>query len=238
MLYNCGTSGHDETCLCDVVVTTPTPYIKDAVRDMWLGLEIVELRGYDNYWTDETILNYLQDLVYAKDNWARVDLGYFKPVPTRYGGSYLHTIRHEIKTRLRSMRNPSIVTVAQDLGLDWDMLMVVLFANKRTMPKEELEQFEHDVLTSRYTSLEKLGKAYRMNYKSARRLHNYWGTPLKEKDEKLHLILIDRLIAQKPEMDNSTIAKVVTRELNSGVQITTSLVRSRRKWTRNKTKNI
>lgn len=174
---NCGVIHHNEECLCDVHIPYETPWITDAVQDMWMGPEVVELRGYLSVWEDDSILNYLQDLVFTKDNWVRVDTGFFQPVPTKSGGTVLHTIRAEIKERLRSMRNPSILQVVEDLGLDWDMLMLVLFTNRKTMTPDELVRFEEAVLTSRYTSPEGLAKEFGMAFKSARRLHDYWGTP-------------------------------------------------------------
>lgn len=62
----CGVDGHDESCLCDVIITKPLPplseCLKDGVQDMWMGQELCELRGYCVPWTDSKILDYLQDL--------------------------------------------------------------------------------------------------------------------------------------------------------------------------------
>lgn len=182
-IENCGVIEHEDECLCDVIIPNDTQWIGDAVKDMWMGPEIVELRGYCDIWDEDSILNYLSDLARAKDNWVRVDNGFFKPIPTKAGGTVLHSIREELKKRLRSMRNPSIMQVIADLGIEWDMLMVVLFANKRMMTENELVEFEEAVLTSRYTSPEGLAKRFNMTFKSARKLHDYWGTPFAVKAE-------------------------------------------------------
>lgn len=62
----CGVAGHDLSCLCDVVITNPLPpiheSIRDGVRDLWMGREICELRGYGVPWSRQTILDYLTDL--------------------------------------------------------------------------------------------------------------------------------------------------------------------------------
>lgn len=62
----CGVAEHDLSCLCDVVITNPLPpiheCIKDGVRDMWMGKELCDLRGYGVPWTRETLINYLTDL--------------------------------------------------------------------------------------------------------------------------------------------------------------------------------
>lgn len=62
----CGIIEHPESCLCDVVITNPLPPLrdcfKDGVEEMFMGKEMCEVRGYGIPWTDETILNYLEDL--------------------------------------------------------------------------------------------------------------------------------------------------------------------------------
>ena len=63
----CGTSGHEPECLCDVRLDGRTTEIlvADLVADMWMGDEIVRLRGYENGdgWTDENIIMYLEDIL-------------------------------------------------------------------------------------------------------------------------------------------------------------------------------
>ena len=65
-ILGCGVAEHDESCLCDVVITKPLPPLKecfrDAVEEMWMGRELCDLKGYCAPWTDEKILNYLDDL--------------------------------------------------------------------------------------------------------------------------------------------------------------------------------
>lgn len=66
MWLGCGVTGHDESCLCDVVIKEPLPpineSIKDGVRDLWMGKELCDLKGYGVPWTRESILDYLVDL--------------------------------------------------------------------------------------------------------------------------------------------------------------------------------
>lgn len=62
----CGVPEHDLSCLCDVIITNPLPpiteSIKDGVRDLWMGKEICDIKGYGVPWTRESILDYLVDL--------------------------------------------------------------------------------------------------------------------------------------------------------------------------------
>lgn len=63
----CGVTGHDLSCLCDVVITDPLPPIHECIPngidDLWMGREICELRGYCIPWKRDTILDFFTDLV-------------------------------------------------------------------------------------------------------------------------------------------------------------------------------
>lgn len=68
----CGVAGHDDTCLCDVVINEPTPIrVKDAVNEMFMGPQVCQLRGYGRPWTSETMANYFADLCRFYDEWSR-----------------------------------------------------------------------------------------------------------------------------------------------------------------------
>lgn len=175
---NCGVTSHDDECLCDVVIPHPTGWVDCAVQDMWMGQEIVTLMGYTVEWEPVDIVAYLRALTYAKDNWARAE--YENTV--RVGTTAPAILRDKIRGRLQSMDNPSIFQVADELGLDHDSLMFVLFTNRRHMSREELEGFERDVLERKFTSPHGLGVAYNMPYKSASKLHSYWGTPFRPRE--------------------------------------------------------
>ena len=57
-VYTCGVVAHDIDCLCDVVVTTPTPILVDPV-DGWQGEEIAEFLDLCVPWTDASIFKFL-----------------------------------------------------------------------------------------------------------------------------------------------------------------------------------
>jgi hypothetical protein len=65
-LLGCGVAEHDESCLCDVVITKPLPPLeecfKDAVAEMFMGKELCEIKDYCAPWTNEKILSYLEDM--------------------------------------------------------------------------------------------------------------------------------------------------------------------------------
>ena len=70
MTLNCGVEAHDDDCLCDVVVTSPTPIMNDWVRDSWLGKEIVQLLGLSSPWTDDKIILLSETQLAVHDEWA------------------------------------------------------------------------------------------------------------------------------------------------------------------------
>ena len=57
-IYTCGVVAHEIDCLCDVVVTTPTPILVDPV-DGWQGEHIAEFLDLCVPWTDASILKFL-----------------------------------------------------------------------------------------------------------------------------------------------------------------------------------
>lgn len=63
----CGVATHDKACLCDVVITQPLPPLEQCVRngvdDLFMGKELVALRGYSAPWNNQTTLAYFEDLV-------------------------------------------------------------------------------------------------------------------------------------------------------------------------------
>lgn len=68
----CGVIEHHENCLCDVVLPQePTPIrVKDAVKEMFMGPQICELRGYGVPWTPNQMLDYFTDLCRFYDSWT------------------------------------------------------------------------------------------------------------------------------------------------------------------------
>jgi len=71
--YGCGVATHDSNCLCDVIITNPLPPLEDcmtnAVQDMWMGKQMVKMRGYSIPWRDSDILDYLEDMRMFYDAW-------------------------------------------------------------------------------------------------------------------------------------------------------------------------
>lgn len=228
---NCGNSTHDNECLCDVVVPTPTGWINDAVQDMWLGDEIVAFKGYmqDGYtgeWNDEDILNYLQDLVYAKDNWER-----YKDTPRGIKENRTATtVQTRVREKLAEMNPPSIIKAIEDLGISYKTLMNALFQGKRDMPQETLEEFERDVLERNFSSPTIMGQKYGMEERSARKLHSYWNVPWGDQPTRVPASrkLMDKLLVEQPELTDMQISKIIKQQCGKYVSITRYVIRDRR----------
>lgn len=176
-LQDCGILEHDVECLCDVVIPHPTGWVNDAIQDMWMGPEIIEALCYPPELDDQNIISYLENLVYAKDNWKMYNNEYIPSNNTQWQNSYPVIMRKEIKRRLHGVTEPSIIKVANELELDLDTFNHVLFQGRKRMTWEELEKFEKDVLFGDYPNVTTLARRHGMSFRSAMRLYAYWKTP-------------------------------------------------------------
>lgn len=220
----CGVAEHDDDCLCDVVIPHPTGWVGDAVQDMWLGQEIVDMMGYQQEWDNHAIVSYLEDLVYAKDNWAR---GMFL-LNSSKGQIDHNDMRKEIARRLQSSESKSIVTVCDELGLSHGDLIKILFMNRRNIPLETILEFERDVRNRTFPSAYGFGIKYGMPYKSAHKLHSYWGVPYSDSQDRRNpeTVLMDELLAVKPPLSNREISDIIYEKL--GVRVRYDRIRERK----------
>lgn len=68
---NCGVNGHDEECLCDVVVTNPVAIMDNWVRDSWMASKVVLYSGLSAPYSNEDILTLLSSQVAIHDEMHR-----------------------------------------------------------------------------------------------------------------------------------------------------------------------
>lgn len=224
----CGVIDHDNLCLCDVVIPHPTGWVDDAIQDMWMGQEIVNLRGYVTLWESDDIINYLDDLVYTKDNWAKFSR---KKEANADPETWAGQMRHHIK-RLMADGTSSITSVMDELGLDMDDMNHILFTDRRTWTLETLVQFERTVLAGEHLTLNKLGEQFGMSYSSAERLASYWSVTFrKRRPELADVQVIDTLIADYPGLSNRELADMANARLSQGglnVSVNGDRIRTRR----------
>lgn len=179
----CGVDGHDEECLCDVVIVTPTPIgVRDAVHEMWFGEQICDIRGHGAPWTNEGMLDYFTDLVRGHDAWiasniqqmmdARAELDI---VPNNIVG--WKQIRNSVRQALQGTDpKPTVQVVLNSLGFTAEQFITAVTTGKATMDMETLNRFETRVLEG-VTSLAGLAKDFGISVEIAGNLFKYWNVP-------------------------------------------------------------
>lgn len=63
----CGVDNHDPECLCDVVISQETVIDPIAVRGMWMGQEVADANGYENWDNPTEVLDYLCAILLLHD---------------------------------------------------------------------------------------------------------------------------------------------------------------------------
>lgn len=128
----CGVATHDPDCLCDVHITRPLPPLTeclgDGVQDMWMGRQLAEMKDYGRPWTNESILDYLEDLktfydafheqhipnpdVFTLDEVPVVDVPQDVPLPVKW-----KTIRDSVQFCIDRFTDP-LVVIVRHLDID------------------------------------------------------------------------------------------------------------------------
>ena len=67
MIDQCGIAEHDEDCLCDVVVTTPTPINVRSVSELWGGDAICNIFDLSGPVEPDNLLEFFEKLLYGYD---------------------------------------------------------------------------------------------------------------------------------------------------------------------------
>lgn len=219
MMTGCGVIDHDTMCLCDVVIPHPTGWVDDAIQDMWMGQEIAKIMDYKMPWEDCDILDYLNDLVVAKDNW-----------PKSFGMSVadITQMDADIRTLLRQKlgAGESIESVMAELGLTMVDMRRILFADRRDWSLEKLLEFEKVATSGVHSSVGALGKQFGLPHKSAVKLVSYWGIKFEENLNPSVTLVIDEVLEQLPELSNNEVMAVVNERLQGmGIMITVKRAR-------------
>lgn len=240
----CGIQGHDDTCLCDVVIPHPTGWVTDAVAHMWMGEELVALRGHapGNIWEDSTILDYLVDLAFLKDNWSEERLAVyssqFASMEITEDMPWAARMRRIIKQATLQDKHRSIVDILDELGLDDTETSHVLFQSKRVMTRQELAEFQQDVVGQKYRNPHALGRKWGMAYHSAEGLASYWDVPFTgtkdRRDEQQKFM--DELLLSSPNLSNEDIADMVNSKFQLVITDKTK-VRARRHYVTHRRNN-
>lgn len=182
-IIGCGVDGHDEECLCDVVIVTPTPIgVRDAVNDMWCGREICDIRGHGVPWTNDNMIAYFTDLVRGHDGWIASNIpqkiqavSEYEPVSNAIVG--WKQIRESVRQALNfDDPKPTVESVLTSLGFTAEQFLTAATTGRFTMNMETLNRFETCVLEG-VTSLAGLARQFGTSVEIAGNLFKYWNVP-------------------------------------------------------------
>lgn len=141
----CGVLEHDESCLCDVIITNPLPPLqecfRDAIEESFMGSRICKIRGYSAPWTSAKMLDYFEDMTMFWDAFHTEQKVFTTDVDTlndveevvleqddppfiKWG-----KIRDAVQTNMDRF-DASLVNILQHLSLDPQDTMDALTTNK------------------------------------------------------------------------------------------------------------
>lgn len=174
----CGVVGHDADCLCDVIIGTPIEIKVDAVKGMWMGELLCEHHGYvEREWDNESLVQYLQDLLVLHDAW--VDLGPDAFISKSESESdHRHynrwmKIRKVVKRALQIEPKPKIATVLRSLGVSAEEFTGAVTTSKCVLNADELDKFE-GLITDPHTTWAQVSSATGVSRHTVRTLYYYW----------------------------------------------------------------
>lgn len=184
----CGVVGHHHTCLCDVIITKPTPInIKDGVADMWMGPQLCEIRGYGVPWLDMDIVDYFTDMLKGYDAWTVANIhipSVDDPSQDSWDGrrvSRWKYIRNVMRQTLgQEPYKPKVALALDILGFTAEEFTAAATTNKCVWNMEKLTAFEEQVLGG-FPSLKVLADEFGTTVEVCRNLFGYWGVPYKNK---------------------------------------------------------
>lgn len=155
----CGIESHEPTCLCDVRPAKSVMVSKDAVFDMWQGERIAEILGYvkGREWTNETILEYLETLLYVHDLWAEYNGIYYANesdiVPLQFPQSYSNLqkwklIRDSVMAAAHQHPMLHVIDILKrlDVTLEQFICAVSINKHKHVMTEEEFRNFSTQMI--------------------------------------------------------------------------------------------
>ena len=150
----CGIASHEESCLCDVRPAKSVMVSKDAVFDMWQGERIAEILGHvkGREWTNDTILEYLETLLYVHDLWAEYGGIYYANesdiIPLQFPESYnslqkWKLIRDSVMAAAHQHPTLHVIDILKRLNVSLEQFICAVSVNKHkhVMTEEEFRNF-------------------------------------------------------------------------------------------------
>ena len=157
----CGIASHEESCLCDVRPAKSVMVSKDAVFDMWQGERIAEILGYvkGREWTNDTILEYLETLLYVHDLWAEYGGIYYANesdiIPLQFPESYnslqkWKLIRDSVMAAAHQHPTLHIIDILKRLNVSLEQFICAVSINKHkhVMTEDEFRNFSDSMINA------------------------------------------------------------------------------------------
>jgi hypothetical protein len=201
----CGTSGHGQDCLCDVIVSQETPINRDAVQGLWMGQEVADARGYENWDDPEELLNYLSDVLYLHDKFIEQqeelqgEPEEMVPYSNRTSVNPLRAIRVTVRSAM-CVPGARILDVLRKHGYSVEEFTMAASMGHWQMDAHTLQRFEDAILAPNY-SYAQVSTEFALTPKGVRKFRRFWPrsqppTTLRGAGNHPHNIRMRELISQ------------------------------------------
>ena len=174
----CGVDNHDDDCLCDVIVSQETAINRLAVQGMWMGQEVADACGLENWDDDQELLTYLCNVLLLHDRFTEQQQR-LRTEPERLVPASNRTTIHPYKrirvTIQRAMCEPGahILGVLKEHNITASEFTLAASSGHWSLDEETLAHFEREIMTDNY-SVAKLSKQYGVNPNSLGRFRKFW----------------------------------------------------------------
>jgi hypothetical protein len=158
----CGIASHEESCLCDVRPAKSVMVSKDAVFDMWQGERIAEILGHvkGREWTNDTILEYLETLLYVHDLWVEYGGIYYANesdiIPLQFPEFYnslqkWKLIRDSVMAAAHQHPTLHVIDILKRLNVSLEQFICAVSINKHkhVMTEEQFRNFSEAMIVAK-----------------------------------------------------------------------------------------
>lgn len=183
-VQECGVVIHEESCLCDVRPAKSVMVSKDAVFDMWQGERIAEILGYlddRHQWDNESMLHYLETLLYVHDVWVESNGHYYKTFddikPIVFPSGWLRLqqwklIRDSVMAVCNQHPEIPVLDVLKKLNITLEEFIRAVTVNKshHYMNETEFRSFNDEMVNTVKPNYAHIARVY----KTGRGTRSYW----------------------------------------------------------------
>ena len=176
-VVTCGVDGHEEDCLCDVIVQHVTPVNVNAVQGLWMGQEVADACGLENWDDDQELLTYLCNVLLLHDKFIeekQLLVNAEQLVPQK-GEVHIRTNKKIRVTVRRAMCAPDarIMDVLNEHGYSVPEFTRAASNGHWEMDEESLRHFEQQILSGEY-SMCHMSTRYGLDEQTIGRFRKFW----------------------------------------------------------------